>query len=1805
MGVLHAAWAVVGVVLCGAVWFSVLRISRRSQSALGIVVLSAGMLAAVVAVGSQVVPKATAQAPAGQGFQLNASDLKHILKQIKIAEHHATTEAGPGEPLVGPGEFQIANPLLPDGLRTVDGSENNLQPNQSTFGAADQLFPRMTTPVFRPAEDGAAFGQPGPTTYNSVNTNVVDSQPRLISNLIVDQTSTNPAAVQAAGVPHRTFLGAPSEPCTTEPTDTTPGSPAGCTPAHQTLFIPNVTTDVGLSPPYNSWFTLFGQFFDHGVDFTEKGGGAVFVPLKADDPLIPGPDHILGNDDDLATDKRFMVITRTKNAPGPDNIYGNSDDIHEATNSDSPWVDQSQTYTSHPSHQVFLRAYVNNTAGKPVSTGKLLEGPEGGMATWAVTKTQARTLLGINLVDTDALNVPLLATDQYGRFLRGANGFPQLVTNTGLVEGNPNAPITTANAKRTDHAFLDDIAHHAVPGPGLNPDAGTDITPAESTQPAGTYDDEMLDRHFIAGDGRVNENIGLTAVHQIFHSEHNRLVGNIEGMITSQNIDVAEWQLSPGVWNGERIFQAARFVTEMEYQHLVFEEFARKIQPLIDPFEPFAQPQTDLNPAIKAEFAHAVYRFGHSMLTDTVARSEPGPGGTTIDNSKPLLDVFLNPPAYTQGASATLTPKEAAGSIIMGMTDQPGNELDEFVADTLRNNLLGLPLDLPTINMTRARDAGIPPLNQVRRQIFNATNDGAMRPYTDWIDFSLALKHPYSVVNFMAAYGKHPSITGTAAERRAAAKLLYEGGPGSPADTNDFINSTGAWANDPNGNSIVGLDSIDLWVGGLAEKQNLFGGLLGSTFNYVFEQVLTDLQNGDRMYYLARTPGMNLRAQLEGNSFAELIMRNTNAHSLKADVFSTADCEFELNALQGTGNTVADDPNSECDESLVLIRMADGTIRYREQNTVDPPGLNAQSTFNGTSGNDKVQGGVDNDTFWGNEGNDRIEGNDGADSALGGIGDDIITDSAGDDSLKGGDGDDAIDGGPGLDLIQGGFGQDFTDGGLNLNETFGSEGNDMMLLGNGLDAGIGDGGDDWEEGGNGADLLIGDSSSLFFDDRNAPGDDVLIGDGGDDDYDAEGGSDILAAGSGIEKSAGANGWDWFAHAKDPQAADSDLDLALVLLPIPVDATRDKFNSVEGLSGGPLNDKLRGYSDPITPDTSNLDARQINLVSGLSTVLGGATSFSDANNIIMGGAGSDLMEGRGGDDIIEGDKWLDFKLRAPDPATAGAFKEVDSMLALRADVFAGRIDPGDITIVRSIKTQAPGADVDTAVFSGPRANYSITPNFNSTEMVVTDISAVPIDGADTVRGVEKLQFSDVTISVVPSGTLSPTALAFPNTATGVNSAAQTVTITNGGQQNLVISTVTFAGTNPGDFNILARTCTDGRSLVTGESCNVQVRFNPTAGGARSGILRFTDNNNGTAGSFQDVALTGTGVAPAPNASAAPNPLAFGARPTNVTTAPLTVTLSNTGNAPLNISAIAIGGAQAADYARSGGGCTVGTPVAAGGNCTVGVTFRPGAAGARNGTLTFTDNSGNNAAAQQVVTLTGTGVAPAPIGNRTPAALAFGTVANNTTSATQNVTLSNTGNAPLVIASATFVGTDPTQFLRPAGGAGGTCTTVANGTLAQGTSCTYSLAFRPTTSGGKSATFRIVHNSNNVSTTQDVALTGTGGAPTIATNAANPVDFGNNSILLGGLLPPTRTITVTAGGAAPLTFPTAAQITGTNVSNFTITTNTCNVSRNPGQTCAITVRFRASAPQGNKTAVLRINSSAASTPTLINLRGNATV
>jgi Animal haem peroxidase len=329
---------------------------------------------------------------------------------------------------------------------------------------------------------------------------------------------------------------------------------------------PNVKPDAGVSSPFDAWFTFFGQFFDHGLDLvTKSGNGTIFVPLNPDDPLfVPG------------SPTNFMVETRATILPGPDGILGTADDIHENSNTTTPFVDQNQTYTSHPSHQVFLRAYAVGADGQPHATGKLIEnrdlgadghfggtGPDadtfiGGMATWAVVKAQARDLLGINLTDKDFDNVPLLATDPYGNYIRGAHGLPQVGMQTAgvdnifgtaddgttLVEGNLAAALDLTRAVRTGHQFLIDVAHNAVPVVNaagvLQPDADTLVGNPQPMDALGnnlTYDDELLNAHYIAGDGRVNENIGLTSVHAIFHSEHNRLVDQIKQTVLIAEAD--------------------------------------------------------------------------------------------------------------------------------------------------------------------------------------------------------------------------------------------------------------------------------------------------------------------------------------------------------------------------------------------------------------------------------------------------------------------------------------------------------------------------------------------------------------------------------------------------------------------------------------------------------------------------------------------------------------------------------------------------------------------------------------------------------------------------------------------------------------------------------------------------------------------------------------------------------------------------------------------------------------------------------------------------------------------------------------------------------------------------------------------------------------------------------------------------------------------------------------------------------------------------------------------------------------------
>ena len=86
--------------------------------------------------------------------------------------------------------------------------------------------------------------------------------------------------------------------------------------------------------------------------WSPRAARTVYIPLQADDPLIAGADGILRQrPTTFPPHLRFMALTRATQT-----LDANGVPQHE--NTTTSFIDQNQTYTSHASHQVFLREYV-------------------------------------------------------------------------------------------------------------------------------------------------------------------------------------------------------------------------------------------------------------------------------------------------------------------------------------------------------------------------------------------------------------------------------------------------------------------------------------------------------------------------------------------------------------------------------------------------------------------------------------------------------------------------------------------------------------------------------------------------------------------------------------------------------------------------------------------------------------------------------------------------------------------------------------------------------------------------------------------------------------------------------------------------------------------------------------------------------------------------------------------------------------------------------------------------------------------------------------------------------------------------------------------------------------------------------------------------------------------------------------------------------------------------------------------------------------------------------------------------------
>ncbi|MGH8046720.1 MAG: peroxidase family protein, partial [Chthoniobacterales bacterium] len=166
-------------------------------------------------------------------------------------------------------------------------------------------------------------------------------------------------------------------------------------------------------------------------------------------------------------------------------------------------------------------------------------------------------------------------------------------------------------------------------------------------------------------------------------------------------------------------------------------------------------------------------------------------------------------------------------AILKYLATDSGQEIDTQLVEGLRNFLFGPPgaggLDLASLNLQRGRDHGLPDYNSVRRG------------------------YGLPVVT---------SVTQITSDAAMQTKLL---------------------------NLYGGLDSLDLWVTGLAED-HVRGSSVGTTFQRIIADQFERTRDGDRNWYQNTFSGRQLAA-IEATRLSDIIRRNTTITKIQDNVF--------------------------------------------------------------------------------------------------------------------------------------------------------------------------------------------------------------------------------------------------------------------------------------------------------------------------------------------------------------------------------------------------------------------------------------------------------------------------------------------------------------------------------------------------------------------------------------------------------------------------------------------------------------------------------------------------------------------------------------------------------------------------------------------------------------------------------------------------------------------------------------------------------------------------------------------------------
>jgi Abnormal spindle-like microcephaly-assoc'd, ASPM-SPD-2-Hydin len=392
---------------------------------------------------------------------------------------------------------------------------------------------------------------------------------------------------------------------------------------------------------------------------------------------------------------------------------------------------------------------------------------------------------------------------------------------------------------------------------------------------------------------------------------------------------------------------------------------------------------------------------------------------------------------------------------------------------------------------------------------------------------------------------------------------------------------------------------------------------------------------------------------------------------------------------------------------------------------------------------------------------------------------------------------------------------------------------------------------------------------------------------------------------------------------------------------------------------------------------------------------------------------------------------------------------------------------------------------------------------------------------------------------------PLSVSFGDHQINTGASSQSVTVSNTGSGDVTINGSSVSGATAGSGFNDDNGC-NSTTLAAGDQCTINVSFNPTTQGSKSGTLVITDS---AASSPENVPLSGN--ATSQSVSISPNPIPFGNQVVGAGGTSQNVTVTNNGTADVTVGTSLITGATAGAGFTQNSGCNGLLPV--GQHCTISVGFDPTTAGAKSGTLEIDDSAPSS---PESVNLTGTGAAP----NVTVGSLNFGNVLLGQTKHL-TLTVQNNGTAPLHVASVALNTGGTTNYTLSAD-------TCSAHTVAISASCTVDVAFHPVVSGGHAGDILVADDAPT--SPQDPTLTGVGLSQFVQITPAQ-FNFPTQTV---GKLGATQVFTLKNLDSVNLVIPGSVAINpaSANPKSFRVISGNCGGHTiAPSGTCTFTVQF----------------------------------